>query len=496
MEIMQTDDENKNIKPEKPSASSFEGRRFSIGIFSTATVLAVIACFAVINLLFSGFNWSFDMTRDRMFSISDQTRRLLDGLDEPVTIYTLFRQGDDRFDIQFQVQEMLNQYSSASRHISVVNRDPYIYLGFVSQFDTAGTGIEPNSIIIESGRRFRVIHAQELIGFRIDQATMEIIPEFDLEPRVTNAIVFVTQEAELIAYELTGHGQTPFSPGMAAYLLDAGYELRQHSTIRGPIPDDCNILIITTPARDITRSEADSIRDYMQRERGGQVLFILGHTAARFPVLMEIVESFGITVANAFRIHDPHADFHGHPWTTDLMPRMVGHDITLRMMDTTGNFIFLPNSVPILEMIVPSNITLQYLLQTSNQAFIKTSGGTSMNFESGDTRGQFHIGVGVINEFVARGRPYVTRAAVLGSSEFLNDQWQISLNRQYVVATMNWLINRPQREINIPSMRLEGPPAVVVTASQSTTMKIFAWFVFPSVIIGTGTGVWLKRRNS
>jgi ABC-2 type transport system permease protein len=457
--------------------------------------------FALINLFAGNLLLSFDLTKDRVFSISDLTRNLVRDLDEPVTIYTLFRLGEE----DFEIQEMLNQYSSASNNIRIINRDPYIYTEFVHSYArTQPDGrIAPGSIIVESGRRHRVIHFHELSGFRVDPTTLTMVPEFNLEPRVTNAIVFVTQEAELIAYELTGHGQMPLSASMTEYLSDAGYELRQHSTVRGSVPDDASLLIITTPTRDISRTDADLLREFMLG--GGATLFLIGHSPVRLPILMELMEGFGVTVLNQLRIHDPNPNFHTHPSFFNLRPHMIGHDITLRIHDMSDNIIFFPNSVPIVEQIVPEAFTLQYLLRTSPQAFLKTSGGTSPSFEQGDLQGQFHIGVGIIHHYAVegptggpitfQGLTREGRIAVIGNDIIVSDELAFSLNRRYVVATMDWLINRPNRDIFIPSRSVDMRPPVHVDAGQATLLKVFVWFVFPAAIMGTGTGVWLVRRN-
>jgi len=495
--------QTQNLVESKAGAASFERRRFSIGIFSTATVIVVIALFVIVNLFVSGLEISWDFTSDQRFSISRETRDFLREIDEPITIYTLFRQGqDDNQGLRLDIEEMLSQYSSASRHIRVVNRDPYIYWAFVNNFDDTGEGIAPGSIIVESNQRHRVIHRHEFVRESIDfdhlQQTGEMrgIASIEIEPQITNALVFVTQEAELIAYELVGRGQTPLSPSMALFLRDAGYELRQHNTAHGSIPSTSNVLIVTPPIHDFTEAEAEHLREYLAT--GGAALFLIGQTSTALPNFLGVIESFGVTVNTEYRLHDLNLNYHLHPQTFTLLPHMVGHTITARMHDTTSNRLFLPNSAAVVTQTLPPNITLQNLIRTSSQAVLEAPNG------SVSASRQFDVALGILHEFVVpspegsviiHGMTRTSRIAVIGNDFMVHDSLSTTLNRRYIVETMNWLIDRPERDIFITPRLFQPAAPVIVSARDSTIMKVFVWGVFPAVILGTGVAVWLKRRN-
>ena len=488
----------------KPGAASFERRRFSIGIFSTATVLAVIGVFVVVNLFVGSLNWSVDLTRDQRFSISSYTRDFLRELDEPVTIYTLFRQGSEIL----AIQEMLNQYASASNNVRIVNRDPYIYWQFVSRFaaDEPNGIILSNSIIVESEQRHRVVHVQEMETITPDwehfHQTGEWVPihSFDLEALVTNAINFVTQEAQLVAYELIGNGQAQLSPSMELFLRDAGYELRQHNIIHGEIPETSDILIITTPQRDFTPAEADTLRNHLLG--GGAAIFLVGHTTTPLLNFLSVIERFGVTIFNEYRLHDRDSSHHRHPSTLDLLPSMTGHPINLRMADDARNRLSLPLSAVVqADMnLLPPNIRIQTFLTTSDHAIIETPQGSP-----GDT-GLFALGVGILYEFPVLSPPdspiqqhgltRVSRIAVIGNHLMVHDDLFDFLNRRYVVETMNWAINRTEGTVFIPRRVTQGPPAIIVDTGEANIIKAFAYGIFPAVIVGAGVGVWLKRRNS
>jgi len=510
---MKSDDKKEQTKineSTKAGKMAFERRRFSIGVFSTATVLAVIAMFVIVNIFVSRLNISFDMTHDQRFSLSEESLSFIAQIDEPITIYTLFRTGESvvgGFISRVEIEEMLNRYAAESSNIRIVNRDPYIYWGFVNRFvQETGAPIPPGSIIVESDRRFRVIQLNELVRETIDFAHLQMTGElrsdvhYDIEPRVTNALVFVTQEAPLIAYQMVGHGQEPLSDSMINFLFDAGFEIREHDTSRGPIPEDNDILIVTTPRFDISVFEREMIYNYIKG--GGHAVFLIGHTQTPLPNLLEVIERFGITVFNESLLLDFDTNYHIFQVPFNITPSMIGHDISVRVQPHGGN-LYMPISVPVVVQDIPSGVNAQSLIRTSNSGWLEIPDDLlpHLNITAAQRSGQFSIAMGITHEvpvvmegFVGFTRP--SRFAVFGNDFMLGDENSMTLNRRYFVETMNWIIDRGDRDVFIPSRLLQAPERVFVTTWQSTMMKVFIWGVFPAFILGIGVAVWLKRRNS
>ena len=69
---------------------SFKTRSFRVGGYSIATTAIVIAIAIVANILVSSLptSWTqFDTTSNKLYSITDQTKSLVNKLDKDVTIY-------------------------------------------------------------------------------------------------------------------------------------------------------------------------------------------------------------------------------------------------------------------------------------------------------------------------------------------------------------------------------------------------------------------------
>ena len=92
-------------------AASFKTRSFRVGGYSVMATAIVIAIAIVVNMLVGALPSSvtqFDTTANQLFTISEQTEKLVAGLQEDVTIYWVVRSGYE----DTGVDTMLERYES------------------------------------------------------------------------------------------------------------------------------------------------------------------------------------------------------------------------------------------------------------------------------------------------------------------------------------------------------------------------------------------------
>ena len=63
---------------------TFSGRQARFGSLAAASVLVVLGILVAINYLSTKYNKRWDLTASRQFSLSDQTKKVLQDLKEPV----------------------------------------------------------------------------------------------------------------------------------------------------------------------------------------------------------------------------------------------------------------------------------------------------------------------------------------------------------------------------------------------------------------------------
>src|SRR3569832_210599 len=107
---------------------AFSGRQARYGSLAAASVLVVVGILAAINYLAARHNRRWDLTAARQFSLSDQTKKVLKDLKEPVTIRVFARTEDfqrfrDRLDeYTYQSKQVTTDYINPEKRPSVAQQ--------------------------------------------------------------------------------------------------------------------------------------------------------------------------------------------------------------------------------------------------------------------------------------------------------------------------------------------------------------------------------------
>lgn len=133
---------------------SISSKKISTGVFSTGMIIAMVAVTVVVNLFVAELpaTWtSIDVTSTKIYSITDDTKDYLKGLDEDVTIYVLVSDASK----DTKLDETLQRYESLSDHIKVSYINPAANPTFAAQY--TDSSVTSNSMIVVSSARSRVI---------------------------------------------------------------------------------------------------------------------------------------------------------------------------------------------------------------------------------------------------------------------------------------------------------------------------------------------------
>ena len=96
----QQNDINRNIEGiEEARSIKKADRRRAYRIVSLITVLAVAIGAIGINILVyflsDEYNLNFDVSNERLYSLSDETKELIEGLNQDIYIYSLYPTGEE-----------------------------------------------------------------------------------------------------------------------------------------------------------------------------------------------------------------------------------------------------------------------------------------------------------------------------------------------------------------------------------------------------------------
>src|SRR5689334_5571942 len=158
---------------------AFGGRQARLGTLASASVIVVLAILVAINYLGARRNKRWDLTAAKQFSLSDQTRKVLQDLKQPVHIRVFARSEDfERF------RDRLDEYTYASKQVSVEYLDPEKRPAVAQQYGITSLG---TTVFEYAGRNEKTTS--------------------DTEQDLTNALIKVVQGKQPKVYFVQGHGE-------------------------------------------------------------------------------------------------------------------------------------------------------------------------------------------------------------------------------------------------------------------------------------------------
>lgn len=373
---------------------SFKTRSFRVGGYSIATTAIVIAIAIVANILVSSLptSWTqFDTTSNKLYSITDQTKSLVNKLDKDVTIYWIVRDGyEDTY-----LENLLPQYEDLSSKLDVVQKDPDISPTFATQYTDS---VAENSLVVTCGDRYRYLDYRDLYVLDQEKYYTENKEEYSFngESELTSAIDFVVSEDLPKIYLLSGHGEVPLPASYADALDDANVETADLSLLTIEfVPADADCVLVNAPQTDISEDEMRKLKDYLGN--GGNVILLTDPPQqGRLTNLETLMSGYGVNAADGIVI-ETDQNYYAWDYPFYLLPKLESHDITNPLRQANYR-VMLPFAQGLtISEDLPEGIHVLELLTTSKTSLSKASGYNMTGFEKeeGDVDGPFALAVSV-----------------------------------------------------------------------------------------------------
>ena len=163
-------------------------------IYGTGTFISVVSTLGIIivlNYLLFRTDVRFDVTQGRYHTVSAQTVRVLNSVDDEIIIIGFFKdKGVDRS----RFQDLAKEYSRRNGNVEIKLINPDKEPGIAKKYGIKEYG----SVIVEKGDKTVKLRLTDPITGGIQNNS---------EEEITNAILKLTRESEKTLYSLTGHGQ-------------------------------------------------------------------------------------------------------------------------------------------------------------------------------------------------------------------------------------------------------------------------------------------------
>lgn len=440
-------------------------------------IIFVIGIVGLLNYIFSKHNYRFDTTKDKTFSLSKQSQKIVQALNVDIYAKAFFKPGDD-----VEIKELLSQYRYYSDRFKYEIIDPDAFPNLVKQYNIKNYG----TTVFEYVGRVEKINNQS-------------------EKSITNVLVKITRDGVKKIYFSLRHGErsiddiNPEGFGEAKTgLQQDNYDtenifLAEHQSL----PDDCALLILAGLKNDLLDSEYRLIQNYL--EVGGKMLVLVDPDQ---PDLSKLLSKWGIIVGDNTVIDtSPIGQLAGAGYASPLINNYLPSEITdnFEMMTVYRLARSVKSSAS-----GDSNLIVHSLAQTSE--FPASWGEINLNaeeiqFDEGnDEKGPISIAVSCekvvplkADTANAQTGGQKTRIVVFGDSDFASNAFfHFQGNGDLFLNVVNWLTEESDliaiRDKELKDNRLS------LSVQQAQIIFWFGVIFLPLAILIAGIVTYFQNR--
>jgi ABC-type uncharacterized transport system involved in gliding motility auxiliary subunit len=447
----------------------FSLRSSQLGTNTVTLSLAVLAILAIVN--YAGFRHHkrFDLTTEKLFTLSDQTKKIVGGLKSDVQIVRFDKDPDPALD------ELMAEYQNVSPHLKFQNVDPQQRPEVANEYGAKRV----KDMVVASGRKKEMLEP----GARGNHS----------EEDITSAILKVTSDTQKLICFVNGHGEKSLTDeNKAGYALaEQGLKKQNYATrsvnlvTDNGIPAECSVLVIAGPTKSFFAQEADLIAKHL--DSNGKVL--IEADPETDPNLDGVLTAWNINLGKNVVVD---ASGVGRLFGTGpAVPLVVDYGSSPVTKNLQGGMTFFPlaRTVTVADRSKSDPLTIE-LLKTSPRSFTipKLQKEVSFDPKTG-MAGPLSLGIAATKKNGDKS----ARMVVIGDSDYATNQW-ISLqhNGDLFYNAINWLAE----DENLISIRPKtmANRRVSLTQAQSTALYWIDVVLLPGLVVFAGILIWWKRR--
>jgi ABC-2 type transport system permease protein len=461
----------------------------------TLVLVAIIICtYLVINFAVEKANITdIDLTKEKLYSISQETKDKLRNLDTDITISI--------YNMYSSVEDIVNQYARLNEHIKVEKVENLLSK---TQWKT-DYGVEDTDefIVISTKNREKLLKSYEL--YTMDYSTYQ---QIDItEEKVTNAILDVTTKVKPKICFLTGHNM--YADAYFQYLQNAfieeANEVEQLNLITaGKVPEDCKVLVITALKEDIKEIERDRLLDYIKK--GGEILLLLDPNLenVKLPNFQKILDEYGISNSTGV-ILEGDANKMVSGASNFVIATINNNSSITKNMTMDLNVCFINSgrlTIASGEELEKKNVTSEILATVSDKAFYRTDlQSTSQTKISSDESASGNTIAAMLTKkiddntssklIVFANTAFATNLQIPISQTYASYALDFSNNKDVLLNSISYLT---EREDNITIRKNIEMVNYEVTETQNRIILTII-FTVPVLIVVIGIVIWILRRR-
>ena len=447
----------------------FGSRSGKLGTNTAVLTLAVVAILAVLNFLGYRHPKRFDWTAEKLYTLSDQTQKVVSGLQKDVRVIHFDKnKGND------PMREFVADYRRLNGRVTFDTVDP--------QADRSQT------------QQYRVRKMVEVVVASVNRT--EHLEEMN-EPALTNAILKVTRDAAKQVCMVEGHGEASVEDGQAdgfqgveQALKAENFEVKPLNLVRAQqVPAECSVVVVAGPKNSLFPPEVDALTKYL--DGGGKAMLLIDPETE--PGFGAMLTAWNISVGNNYVVDaSGMGQVIGTGPLVPLVTKYGTHAVTRNFDRSVMTFFPGARTVKAADK-QKTSPSVTELLETSEQSWAETNireNGGHVKFDAGvDEQGPVSLGVAAEKNLEGKS----ARLVVIGNSKFAANQYlRNPPHRDLFVNAVDWLT----LDEDLISIRPKSPAnrRVTLTIAQQNTFFWFSLVAMPGAVFVAGFVLWWKRR--
>lgn len=489
-------------KKEKKLVSARMRRDFRYGTNAIILVAAVLVVFVLANLALESFSTqlTFDLTKEKLYTIGEITDENLKALKQDVEIVALYDRTKGESDAdRAEVIRVLDQYARYD-HVEISYKDPDSNPGLIRKLvgETDAASYSEGDYIVKCGDKTRRIAADDMFVYQTYQYFYQYKSAIQVEQKLTAAILFVTSDTFPVVYCATGHEERSRSEFTNLFnrIESLGCDIRDLDLKQTQvIPEDATVLIFLGPKYDLNEFEAAMLEEWLDQD-GGQIIF-----CADYDQQGEDYENFNKILTKLYGL-SVNLDLVEE---TDDKKKIVQENKDSAFIGTTvpkgplgdmakGYDVYLFSTRSIKIYAQDSDVT-----HIENYPLIQSASSGKSTYADNVTEGVQTVAATAVNSGT---RGAITHAAVFGSTLGFSDAYyqkygQAVFNEISAFGyTVHWMISDyGVNEGNLIEAKIYDTTTIAMDKEKSNTLAIVSMVVIPALIIGVGVVVWMRRRH-
>lgn len=474
----------------------FNMRKFKYGSASTVYIALFVAIIIVVNIfaqfLTDRFSLKLDLTTTGEFSLSEDTREMLSGIEDEIKIYILSTQaGMEKNEQATRTLEMIQRYNTHSGgKVKYDFIDPNKNPQFFEKYPKARNS-QARALVIEGPERYTVVESAEFAYTYGENNTNKVY--YQSEEKLSSAILYVSSPEVSNAGFVTGHNEADVK-ALETIFKGNNFDTRDVDLLSG-VPAEVNNLVIAAPTADFTAEEISALESFLSID-GNNLYVFWGMQTPTLPVLERYLAEWGFKFP-AYLVCDE-----SNAYMTPAFP--VGETVKNDLIDDAAQgqlMPIFPRTRPI-ELIFTEKSYMRTvpLLQTQKSSYAKLLSTDKpievLTRESGDVSGPFTAAAIGERALGNTGNEGIARVCVFGTEGFADEE-VAGIARAYNNTFLSQLVTYS----NPDTLTMAIKPKVVssydlnITESGAKVLRVVLIGVIPLIIIAIGIFVFIRRKN-